>query len=101
VGRTDWSNGLALVTTRFSGEGSTPLGQIDLATNTFKIRRDAPGSAGPSVVAGDTYIHRSADGQRRYLLESTFQMALLSPIAPRPTLSDKRGKRARLMPTRL
>ena len=63
------SNGLALATTKFSGEGSTPLRQIDLATNTFTIRRDAPGSSGPGMVT-DAYIHRSGDGRRMYLLES-------------------------------
>jgi len=64
------SNGLALATTKASGSGWTPLRQIDLATNTFKIRHDAPGSGGGGMVRGYTYIHRSGDGRRMYLLES-------------------------------
>jgi len=69
------SNGLALVTTglvtaRYSDSGSTPLRQIDLATNTFTIRQDAPGSGGGGMVRGYTYIHRSGDGRRMYFLES-------------------------------
>src|SRR4051812_21360188 len=37
------SNGLALVTTQFAGTGSTPLRQINLATNVISTRSDAPG----------------------------------------------------------
>jgi hypothetical protein len=69
------SNGLALVTTglvtaRISDSGSTPLRQIDLATNTFTIRQDASGSEGGGMVHGYTYIYRSGDGRRMYFLES-------------------------------
>jgi len=62
------SNGLALATTKAAGW--TPLRQIDLATNTFTIRSDAPGSGGGGMVRGYTYIHRSGDGRRMYFLES-------------------------------
>jgi hypothetical protein len=59
------SNGLALVTTRFSGSRPTPVRQIDLATNVISIRNDTPGA----VVWAPTQIHRSADGTRFFFME--------------------------------
>jgi WD40 repeat protein len=63
------SNGLAFVTTQFSGSGATPLRQIDLATNSLSVRSDAPGSDPTHEVSGSTQIYRSADRSRLYFLE--------------------------------
>jgi FG-GAP-like repeat len=64
------SNGLALVTTQFSGSGWIPLRQIDLSTNAITIRSDAPGSGLNGQVRGNSQIHRSADGTRLLVMES-------------------------------
>jgi hypothetical protein len=64
------SNGLALVTTRFSGSGLVPLRQIDLATNIITIRPDAPGSGFGGRVQQDTQIHRSSNGTRLFFMEA-------------------------------
>src|SRR5262249_26616564 len=64
------SNGLALVTTQFSGSGWTPLRQIDLSTNAITVRTDAPGSCGPGQLSAPAQIHRSADGTRFFFMES-------------------------------
>jgi hypothetical protein len=60
------SNGLALVTTRFAGSGSTPLRQIDLATNVISTRSGVPGGQPQQ----DTQIHRNGAGTRFFFMES-------------------------------
>ncbi len=56
------SNNLALVTTQFSGSGSVPLRQIDLATNVVSARADR------ATVDQTTAVIRGADGSRLYFL---------------------------------
>ncbi|HKP05162.1 MAG TPA: hypothetical protein VJU77_17565 [Chthoniobacterales bacterium] len=61
------SNGLALVTTQFSGSGTTPLRQINLATNAISIRSVPDPGGEPRQ---NTQIHRNGGGTRFFLLES-------------------------------
>jgi hypothetical protein len=64
------ANNIALVSTQFSGIGSTPLRQIDLTTNTITGRSDVPGAVPAGRVRQNTAITRSADATRLYLLDN-------------------------------
>jgi hypothetical protein len=67
------SNGLAFMTTQYPGSGWTPLRQLDLSTDEFMIRSDAPGSGPFGYVDGGstdgTKIYRGADRTRLCFLE--------------------------------
>jgi hypothetical protein len=66
------SNGRAFLTV--DGSGWYPLRQLDLATNEFSIRSDAPGFVGGGLVWGGTQIQRSANRQQLYVLEGTISL---------------------------
>ena len=62
------TNGIALATTR-AQNGTVPLRQIDLATNTISVRSDAPGSGSGGTVAPGTSLVRDPAGTRILALE--------------------------------
>jgi hypothetical protein len=64
------NNGKALFTSNFEGSGWVPLRQIDLATEAFTARTDAPGSGGGGQVRQDTHIRRGGDRSLLFLMES-------------------------------
>ncbi len=64
------NNGKALFTSRFEGSGWVPLRQIDLTTDDFAARTDAPGSGGGGQVRQDTHIRRGGDRSLLFLMES-------------------------------
>ncbi len=65
------SNGLALTTTTYDGNGSTLLRQIDLATGAMSARTDAPGAGNlTSGTNAGPQIHRSADGALIYIMRA-------------------------------
>jgi hypothetical protein len=63
------ANGLAFVTTQFDGSGTTPLRQIDLATNTISIRTDFPVIIPIGKIRQNTQIHRNVNRTRLYFLQ--------------------------------
>ena len=85
------SQGIALVTTRYSGSGWVPLRQIDLSTNAIATRTDDPGSGPSGAVRQDTQVLRNADGSRMYLLESNYS---LGPVFTYSAVNDSFGPAA-------